>query len=189
MYRMRDPEVPDHQELPPVRSFLSRGNAVSRLSLRIALTGLALLPPLGCAGCGNSDPVAPGSVLALAQEHDESGAIEALQRDGHPDAVDTAGRSALHHAARASMDELAAALLHAGATVDLKAKDGRTPLIEAADAGSLPIVELLIDAGARRGTKDASGSDAAFYAEAKMHMVQGEKRQEYQKILELLRGQ
>jgi len=65
----------------------------------------------------------------------------------------------LHDAARAGHDELVMSLLehHHGAILEERAEYGRTALHEAADAGQLPIVKLLLANGAALDPTDDDG--------------------------------
>jgi ankyrin repeat protein len=78
------------------------------------------------------------------------------------------GWTALHHAARSSWSarsvRIAEVLLARGIAVDHRARDGKTPLMIAAAAGSVFVHELLVKSGADRSLRDADGGTEAEYA-------------------------
>jgi ankyrin repeat protein len=66
-------------------------------------------------------------------------------------------RTPLHVSARTRGLRVASLLIGAGSAVDARDADGETALVAAAAAGSLPIVQALLAAGADRGLADAAG--------------------------------
>ncbi|OGF64548.1 MAG: hypothetical protein A2Y62_06930 [Candidatus Fischerbacteria bacterium RBG_13_37_8] len=82
--------------------------------------------------------------------------------------VDNDGWTALLIAAKEGMkynrDKMAEELLKAGADISVSNEKGRTPLIYAAAANSVPMVELFIKAGSDINAKDADGYTALGYA-------------------------
>ncbi|KAG2449821.1 hypothetical protein HYH02_005344 [Chlamydomonas schloesseri] len=76
--------------------------------------------------------------------------FELLYEETSPNIMDAdAGRSALHWAVLHGQVQLARTLLEAGALVNTFAKDGSTPLMAAVRKGSIEVVELLLEEGAR----------------------------------------
>lgn len=67
-----------------------------------------------------------------------------LRSRADPLATDATGATALHAAARAGHDAVAAALVIAGASPSCVDRRGDTPLIEAATKGSTPVVRALL---------------------------------------------
>ncbi|KAJ6032419.1 Mur ligase C-terminal, partial [Penicillium herquei] len=89
------------------------------------------------------------TLLILAVQGGSLQICEALVESNAP--LEHPGRfySALHHAARLNRPEIAQLLLENGAAVDLKSRQSTgTPLILAAEKGSLQIVQLLVEKGA-----------------------------------------
>ena len=82
-----------------------------------------------------------------------AGPYERLRLDG--------GRTALHGACSAGHEACALLLLQAGARADSRDDAGRSPMMLAAMAGSVPLVRQLLDHhGAELGGKDDSGVNA-----------------------------
>jgi ankyrin repeat protein len=72
-----------------------------------------------------------------------------LDRKAEPNMVDQGlGKTPLHEACTFGSEGVVAMLLQAGARLDARTQDGETPLALAARSGSLPTVELLVNAGA-----------------------------------------
>jgi ankyrin repeat protein len=86
-----------------------------------------------------------------------------LQRDGvHVNERTPAGDTALHFAARTGDGVLVNALLRHGASVDIRNRQGRTPLHEAVCAWLFPqIVEMLLGQGASPSAADLQGCTPA----------------------------
>jgi len=77
--------------------------------------------------------------------------------------------SALHWACSEGYERVAKALLDGkfdgkGATVDLRSKSGRTPLMSACLSGHVALVRLLIENGANQVLQDENGYTALHYA-------------------------
>ena len=60
-----------------------------------------------------------------------------------------------------------ASLIAEGVPVDYKRKDGRTPLMRAAELGHLETARLLINFGAKKELRDNSGRTALAFAKEK----------------------
>ncbi|HEU0035905.1 MAG TPA: ankyrin repeat domain-containing protein [Kofleriaceae bacterium] len=78
------------------------------------------------------------------------------------------GWTTLHHVARstwsANSARIAEIVLEAGIAVDHRVRDGKTPLMIAASAGSVFVHEVLVQHGADRSLRDADGKTEADYA-------------------------
>ena len=114
--------------------------------------------PHGFAAAGAADKLA----TALARGGGGGAAAAA--------AVDCAGYTPLHYAARAGDARCVAALLAAGAPVDARTTGaGATPLMRAAAGGHAGVVEALLAAGADAAAVDGDGETAAHKAAAGGH--------------------
>ena len=107
------------------------------------------------------------TALALAAAQGHVGVVETLLRHGA--AIDKCGaregnKTALFFAAAHEHEATAALLLQHGADTELcctsEGEEGWTPLMAAAAAGSLSIVDLLVRHGARTDTVDMEGRTA-----------------------------
>ena len=67
------------------------------------------------------------------------------------------GNTALHMAVMARQGDASDLLLGLGAEPNIQNSQGRSPLMLAADQGSLPILQLLLRNGADRTLKDRNG--------------------------------
>lgn len=115
------------------------------------------------------------SPLALAAEFDDGEMVRLLNRHGfHPDEFDLEGLSPLHHACRNDSCSAFAALVDAGATIDLEATSkmniefGQRPLMMAIRADHPRMVRALLVAGA----KTDSAMDAAIRFDASDSVAQ-----------------
>lgn len=77
---------------------------------------------------------------------------------------DGAGRTALHFAALHDAEDVARALVRAGADVDMRTPDGITPLMEAVRGYNEATAKSLLELGADPARKDKAGHDAVWYA-------------------------
>src|SRR5215470_12359749 len=110
--------------------------------------------------------------LVAAIENGNMPVFEALLAAGAGVATPIpSGETPLHAAARRGDEAMARALLARGAPVNAPIVHpnhqfhGRTPLMHAAIRGSLPVVKLLLEAGADPFAKDLSGFTALGFAE------------------------
>jgi len=85
------------------------------------------------------------TALALAAANGHCDVCEAIIADGHCDIDqrDNLGRTALHHAAKASQAQTLALILEKGGNMHLKCNYGNTPFHTAARSGSAACVEVL----------------------------------------------
>ena len=108
----------------------------------------------------------------LALQHPAPDALRALLELGaHADAIPLQGRmrgaSLLLNAAHQGHAACVAALLDAGATIDLPSAAGWTPLMVAAAEGHTAIVRALLQAGADIGHRNAQGQTAMAVAQSR----------------------
>lgn len=103
------------------------------------------------------------TILMLASERDHLLATTSLLcRQADLTAVDDSGKTALHYAALSGADGVAEVLIDAGAPLDCRDAEGRTPLWYAA-AKHYPdsaIVDVLLRAGANPRLRDHHGVNA-----------------------------
>lgn len=103
------------------------------------------------------------TILMLAAERDHLLATTSLLcRHADVAAVDDSGKTALHYAAMSGADGVAEVLIDAGAPVDMRDAEGRTPLWYAA-ARNYPdsaIVDVFLRAGANPRLRDHHGVNA-----------------------------
>ena len=97
--------------------------------------------------------------------------LQLIQLGAPLDLVDKSerGYSALHWACSEGLEHVAKALLAGkyvgkGATVDLRSRDGRTPLMSACFKGHKALVTLLIKNGAKQDLQDEDGYTPLHYA-------------------------
>jgi uncharacterized protein len=114
--------------------------------------------------------------LMCASLHGHLDIAEGLARcavDGARSLVGAAsqdGVTALHIAAAQGHAEMVSWLVNAGAGVDARDQEGRTPLLHAASAGRARVVELLVrECGANVAARDRHGRVALQVAEAGGH--------------------
>lgn len=117
-----------------------------------------------------------GASLALATKSNYTPIVEMLVKAGVDiNWVDKTGETALHIAARFGHDECARVIVQGNETqkVNLEIAENSyawTPLHVAAVDGSLPVVQLLVEAGADVSRPDASGWTAKEHATLRGHM-------------------
>lgn len=95
-----------------------------------------------------------------------------LSHNAKVDFRDTAGRTALMYASSGPFQKTVKLLIDAGANVN--AQDGVekwTPLMFAAGEGLLPVVEVLLLAGAESSIRDIDGDTALDFAKKKGHQA------------------
>eukprot|EP01095_Lingulamoeba_sp_RSL-Kostka_P006876 TRINITY_DN2177_c1_g2_i1.p1 TRINITY_DN2177_c1_g2~~TRINITY_DN2177_c1_g2_i1.p1 ORF type:complete len:252 (-),score=114.81 TRINITY_DN2177_c1_g2_i1:274-1029(-) len=99
-----------------------------------------------------------------------------IENGADPNAIDTHGRTPLHHLARGSDPEKADlypncinTIVEKGADIDFKDTSQRTPLHLAAEAGNIKTVKAILKAGANANEKDMFEHDCVFIAEENGH--------------------
>lgn len=102
----------------------------------------------------------PPLLAAAAGDDDPAGVRLLLKHKAGVNAVGRFGRSALHAAALSGNAEVAAALIEAGANLDVRDERGIAPLHEAARAGADSVIAQLVAAGADPRVEDDAGSNA-----------------------------
>jgi ankyrin repeat protein len=103
----------------------------------------------------------------LVQTADSSASLELLLLFGaDPNQKTSSGRRLLHEAVPIRNIEAMRVLLRAGADVNGRDAEGKTPLIFAADYSyeNLPVVKVLVEAGAEINARDSDGGTALLYA-------------------------
>jgi cytohesin len=98
--------------------------------------------------------------LHFATDSDHAHVAEVLLKTGHPvDAVNEYGQTPLYHAANYGKPKAARVLIKHKADVNIKMKDGMTPLHEAAYPmrGRAEVVRLLLAAGADPKARNEDG--------------------------------
>ncbi|HVS63710.1 MAG TPA: ankyrin repeat domain-containing protein [Thermoanaerobaculia bacterium] len=127
----------------------------------LALSAVAMAPTPGVAA------PTPTPVADAARDGDRETVRELLSRGEDPNAAHGDGLSPLHWAAVGGDRELAEMLLHAGARLTAKTRNGAfTPLLLAARAGNAAVVELLLEAGADPDQAADTGATALMLAAA-----------------------
>ncbi|KAK3385840.1 ankyrin repeat-containing domain protein [Podospora didyma] len=105
----------------------------------------------------------PGTALHCAVDEDEDVALDMLLDQGaDPDAQNTFGNTPLHAAIIAVHDtrtllNMVSLLLAAGANMEIRNKQWRTALLEAAHQGEFAVAEMLIEKGADATVRDERG--------------------------------
>ncbi len=142
---------------------LAFGSGGRRALQRGFLAALALVALVAATG---STPVAVEAPVADAAQRGDLAAIRELLRQGAD--VNTAqsdGMTALHWAATRDDDELARALLYAGATVRATTRlGGYAPLHLASRGGNAVVARLILEAGADPNLFTTTGATALHFA-------------------------
>lgn len=108
------------------------------------------------------------TALSLAAYNGDTLTVRRLLESGSdPDTQVNGWYNALHHAVKKDNLELARTMLAGGANpnVGVTARRGETPLMMAAENGNIPMMQLLVQMGARANSIDAMGKNATDYAE------------------------
>ncbi|CAF9933849.1 MAG: B-cell lymphoma 3 protein, partial [Heterodermia speciosa] len=95
----------------------------------------------------------PRVVKALIKKAKSSGQLQAMLEAGYE------GFWPLHLAVSQDSLEITSQLIEAGADVNLRDKNQKTPLIRAATNGNIPVMDYLLARNAFRYTKDRTGQD------------------------------
>jgi ankyrin repeat protein len=128
------------------------------MTVRRAITARTPRPP---AATSQRSPL-----ISAAQQNNVENVKAAIASGGATldDNSSLGGMSALHWAAKNGNVEIAAALLEAGASVDITSKVGKTPLATAAESGQMGVLELLIDKGGNIESIDQIGGTPLLWA-------------------------
>jgi len=113
----------------------------------------------------NSEGLTPAE--RLVRSSDSSGDLELLLLLGaDPNQKTSSGRRLLHEAVPIRNIEAMRVLLAAGADINGRDGEGKTPLIFAGDYSfeNLPVVKVLVEAGAEINARDSDGGTALLYA-------------------------
>jgi len=105
------------------------------------------------------------TALLLAAQYSHVKVCELLLKAGaDPLAMNENGFNAMHYASREGNTEIVQMLLAHKQLIDLPFKDGRTPLLLAAEQGQLEVCKLLLKAGANPLATDIDGCNAVHYS-------------------------
>lgn len=128
------------------------------MTVRRAITSRTPRPP---AATAQRSPL-----ISAAQQNNLENVKAAIATGGATidDNSSLGGMSALHWAAKNGNLEIAAALLEAGASVDITSRVGKTPLATAAESGQMGVLELLIAKGANIESIDQIGGTPLLWA-------------------------
>ena len=110
----------------------------------------------------------PAKKIRMAIDQGDSSRLERVLSGTSVNAWDEYGVTTLHYAAEAEKPNLNVVkmLIAQGAQINVKDKNGRTPLYGAVVKSSLEIVKFLVQSGADVNTKDASGYSPLTWAAA-----------------------
>jgi ankyrin repeat protein len=103
-------------------------------------------------------PSPPSNINPLVPGQDPTDGVRAIRH---------AEGTALGDIATRGSAEMVQILLDAGAKVDARQMDWKTPLMLAAAGGNVPVVRLLLAAGADTQARDAAGQTALDHATAR----------------------
>ena len=136
----------------------------SRILGILALIVLTAAPSTGAEGPQDAQIFAilrasDAPPLVSAVRDGDVEAVRSLLRQGaDANAAEGDGLSTLHWAARSGEPEIAKILLDAGATVDVRTRNGAyTPLHEASKAGNALVARVLLEAGANPAARTTTG--------------------------------
>ena len=130
----------------------------------------ALLP-----SCNQSEDKVETELEALGYEVSVAGfhraaglgeveAMKVMVEKGVDPLAEIGGETALHFAAKKGQEEAVAFLLKQDVPVGLVGKEGRTPLMYAAEADEVGVIEMLLESGADPGARDEQGYRAITLA-------------------------
>ena len=137
----------------------------SRILWILALIVLTAAPSTGAEGPQQDAQIfailraSDAPLLVSAVRDGDVEAVRSLLRQGaDANAAEGDGLSTLHWAARRGEPEIAKILLDAGATVDVRTRNGAyTPLHEASKAGNALVARVLLEAGADPAARTTTG--------------------------------
>ena len=145
--------------------FLTRFLNRSIAFLFACLTGLAA-PAWAQA---ESNPSVNAQLLVAARNTDIEAVKKSLDRGAAPNSRNRLGKKSLYIAIEKNRIDIAKMLIAAGADVHLPSLEKVTPLIAASYAGSLPLVDLLLQNGAKHQPTDRLHKSALVYAAGMGH--------------------
>ena len=145
------------------------------------LTIMKMLVEAGAAVCATNDKGATCLILAAYHGHTET--VRYLVDVNHRNIAKYWGHtalnllhhksddhlSALHYAVDLNHADVVGVLIDAGADIEARDKDFRTPLMFSCCTGELTIVKMLVEAGARVRAADKKGHTSLIYATAYGH--------------------
>src|SRR5262245_21721379 len=136
---------------------------------RAAVAVWAFSAVVGAWGQATSNPNLNAQQLVAARNNDLPSVQRALADGAAPDSRNRLGKTALRMACEKGQAPLAAAMLRAGADVNLASLEGVTPLMAASYGGHAAIAGELLRAGARTDGSDRMHKSAWIYAAAQGH--------------------
>ena len=116
-----------------------------------------------------SNPSVNAQLLVAARNTDIEAVKKSLDRGAIPNSRNRLGKTSLYIAIEKNCIDIAKMLIAAGADVHLPSLEKVTPLIAASYAGSLPLVDLLLNNGAKHEPTDRLHKSALVYAAGMGH--------------------
>jgi ankyrin repeat protein len=116
-----------------------------------------------------SNPSVNAQLLVAARNTDIEAVKKSLDRGAAPNSRNRLGKTSLYISIEKNRIDIAKMLIAAGADVHLPSLEKVTPLIAASYAGSLPLVDLLLNNGAKHQPTDRLHKSALVYAAGMGH--------------------
>ena len=116
-----------------------------------------------------SNPSVNAQLLVAARNTDIEAVKKSLDRGAAPNSRNRLGKTSLYISIEKNRIDIAKMLIAAGADVHLPSLEKVTPLIAASYAGSLPLVDLLLQNGAKHQPTDRLHKSALVYAAGMGH--------------------
>jgi ankyrin repeat protein len=116
-----------------------------------------------------SNPSVNAQLLVAARNTDIEAIKKSLDRGATPNSRNRLGKTSLYISIEKNRIDIAKMLIAAGADVHLPSLEKVTPLIAASYAGSLPLVDLLLNNGAKHQPTDRLHKSALVYAAGMGH--------------------
>jgi len=120
-------------------------------------------------GQSESNPSVNAQLLVAARNTDAEGVKKSLDRGAAPNSRNRLGKTSLYLSIEKNRIDIAKMLIAAGADVNMASLEKVTPLIAASYAGSLPLVDLLLEHGAAHEATDRLHKSALVYAAGMGH--------------------